>query len=83
MEQQDLEQYRNIPISRILGIRDKGRRYSIKCPFHGDTDPSMVIYPDNSFHCFGCGAHGNNAIDFVMASGCTFQEALNELKGLI
>lgn len=25
----------------------------IKCPFHGDKDPSMRVY-DNGLHCFGC-----------------------------
>ena len=80
---EDLEQLRNIPISRILGLPEKDRRFSIRCPFHADTDPSMVIYPDNSFHCFGCGAHGSNSIDFVMKSGCSFQEAIKELKEFI
>lgn len=28
------------------------------CPFHPDTTPSMALYPDGHYHCFGCGAHG-------------------------
>lgn len=86
MEQfdQDLEKYRAVPIADILGIRNTGRRFAIRCPFHADTDPSMTIYPDNGFKCFGCGIHGQNAIDFIMASGkCTFKEAINELKPFI
>lgn len=38
----------------------------IKCPFHKDDKPSCRIYPDtNTFHCFGCGATGDQ-IDFIM-----------------
>ncbi|MDI3501696.1 MAG: hypothetical protein PWP22_1467 [Thermoanaerobacter sp.] len=36
----------------------KGKYYWIKCPFHNDKNPSLAIYED-SFHCFGCGAHGD------------------------
>jgi len=28
-----------------------------KCPFHGDTDPSLAIYEDG-YYCFGCHAKG-------------------------
>lgn len=29
----------------------------IICPYHEESTPSMVIYPDGWAHCFGCGAH--------------------------
>jgi DNA primase len=33
----------------------------LKCPFHGDEDPSLKIYPEtNTFNCFGCRATGNS-----------------------
>src|SRR4029077_13501978 len=33
----------------------------VSCPFHHDPGPSMVLYThDNSFHCFGCEAHGDS-----------------------
>jgi len=73
-----IEHARNIPISRILGL-DSGRRRSVKCPFHPDKTPSCVIYANNSFYCFGCGATGQNAIDFVMLLGFGFKEAVDEL----
>lgn len=28
-----------------------------KCPYHGDTDPSLAIY-ENGFYCFGCHKRG-------------------------
>ena len=31
------------------------------CPFHGERTPSMHIYPDGHYHCFGCSAHGDAA----------------------
>ena len=39
--------------------------YRINCIFHeGDREPSLVLYThDQSFHCFGCGAHGT-LLDF-------------------
>lgn len=46
-----------------------GRNFKSKCPFHDEKSPSFYFYNDNekcSFHCYGCGAHGNNAIDYVM-----------------
>jgi DNA polymerase I-like protein with 3'-5' exonuclease and polymerase domains len=33
----------------------------ICCPFHTDRTPSLQLYSDGHYHCFGCGAHG--AID--------------------
>ena len=52
-----------------------------KCPFHQEKTPSFVIYPDNSFHCFGCGANGDS-IDFMKSlKGCSFGEAVAQLSG--
>ena len=41
------------------------RHNFLKCPFHGDNDPSLKIYPEtNTFNCFGCGAAGD-VIEFI------------------
>ena len=41
------------------------RHNFIKCPFHGDEDPSLKIYPETgTFNCFGCGAAGD-VIEFI------------------
>lgn len=40
----------------------------IKCPFHAGGDentPSLKLYENGSFHCFGCGVSGS-CIDYVM-----------------
>lgn len=49
------------------------------CPFHQDIQPSMQIFPDNRFRCYGCGAKGD-VIDFVTyAQKCTQREAIDIL----
>lgn len=44
-----------------LPLRRRANYYQTKCIFHADSTPSMTIYPtDNTFHCFGCDAHGDS-----------------------
>ncbi|WP_158652303.1 CHC2 zinc finger domain-containing protein [Helicobacter bizzozeronii] len=50
-------------------IKRSGSSYFICCPLHGEDSPSFLLnvsgpYP-NTWHCYGCGRHGN-LIDFVM-----------------
>lgn len=79
-EERDIEAARKVPIAGLLGLRLGQRLTHCKCPFHNDSTPSFVIYPDNSYHCYGCSAHGNNAIDFVMKlMEMPFKEAVSEL----
>ena len=50
------------------------------CPLHGDTNPSLRIYADDHWHCFGCDAHGGDVIDLYAAMhGLTNREAIAEL----
>ncbi len=53
----------------------------MKCPFHEDDKPSMVIYPhpQNEFHCFGCGKHGDIVNFYASLHGLSFKMALDEL----
>lgn len=40
-------------------LRGPNNLMVLSCPFHeGDNEPSLYIYPNNTFYCFGC---GNNA----------------------
>lgn len=73
-----------------LDMRGRGR-FSIKCPFHIETAPSLRIYPDSddgdgSYYCFGCGAAGN-AINFVRRlrnlKGAELRDYLREEYGFI
>mgnify|MGYP000857425637 CR=1 FL=1 len=57
------------------------KRSNVRCVFHNERTPSMKIYED-SFHCFGCGAHGD-MIDFVQRkNNCSHKEALEFLSKL-
>lgn len=80
ISEQELNRIRSIRIHRILGIVDNGKDIMIKCPFHPDSTPSCVLYSNGGFHCFGCGKNGQNAIDFCINLGYTFNESLSELS---
>ena len=76
---EEIQRIRNIRIHNVMGVADTGRRISLKCPIHRERTASFVLYPDNSFHCFGCNNNGQGAIDFCVALGYTFVEACEEL----
>ncbi len=78
---EDIERARSVSLRAVLGLPE-GYRGSIRCPFHSERTPSCKIYPDNSYHCFGCGANGQNAIDFFIELGATFPNAVRELMHL-
>ncbi|UCF91074.1 MAG: hypothetical protein JSW39_22770 [Desulfobacterales bacterium] len=62
-----------------IELQQRGNRHFALCPFHAEKTPSFMVFPDNRFHCFGCGAHGDS-IDFIrQLHGCSFQEALRHL----
>ncbi|MCI5997514.1 MAG: DNA primase [Parvimonas sp.] len=52
--------------SDYISVKKSGRYYIANCPFHNEKTPSFFLYPEtNTFHCFGCGKHGDS-ISFVM-----------------
>ena len=65
-----------------LELRQTGGRLTAVCPFHGDSRPSLVLYPANqSYYCFGCGA-GGDVIDFMSRlHKVDFREAVGLLAG--
>lgn len=45
---------------QYIEIEPVGGRFRAMCPFHEDSKPSLIIYPNNnSFYCFGCNRGGN------------------------
>jgi DNA primase len=78
-----IEKARGVSLHHVIGVTNHGRRISMRCPFHNEKTPSFCLYPDGSYYCFGCAKGGNNAIDFVMALGATFPEAIKELENYI
>jgi DNA primase len=67
-------------ISQYVNLRLSGRTLVGRCPFHDDRTPSFVVYPHSeTFHCFGCRAHGD-VINFVQQmEGMGFGQALEAL----
>lgn len=75
----------NHPLAAIVGESVKLKRSGANkvgcCPFHADKTPSFVVYTDQRYHCFGCGAHGD-VIDYVSAlKRVTMPEAIAALTG--
>ncbi|WP_421991455.1 DNA primase [Roseococcus sp.] len=67
-------------VGRRVRLSKSGRNWKGLCPFHNEKSPSFYVYED-SFHCFGCGAHGD-AFAFVMrAEGGGFMDAVERLAG--
>lgn len=75
-------------IKAAYSMRDILERYGLHpnrsgficCPFHKEKTASMKIYQD-SYYCFGCGAHGD-IFDFISRmENLTFREVFLELGG--
>lgn len=77
--EQQIETARQTPIHLVLGLQANGRNVSVRCVFHQDRTPSLTIYANGGYHCFGCGANGQNAVDFVMGMGYSFTESVRYL----
>lgn len=64
---------RAIPASDyVLALtgRRPDRQGKVLCPFHSEKHPSLQLYRDGSFYCFGCG-RGGSILDFAAALwGC-------------
>ncbi|NYG31251.1 DNA primase [Sphaerotilus montanus] len=67
-------------VGRAVQLKKAGINYKGLCPFHGEKSPSFIVSPSRqTYHCFGCGVHGN-AVGFLMEhSGLGFVEAVKDL----
>lgn len=72
----------DVAVAAGLELRPTGGRLIAACPFHGDTRPSLVLYPrTRSYYCFGCGA-GGDVLDFVSRlHRVSFRDAAVLLEG--
>ena len=67
-----------VTMEEILGLYGyQTRRGFMCCPFHGEKEPSLKVYPKSGgWHCFGC-ERGGSVIDFVKEhEGCDFRTAV-------
>jgi hypothetical protein len=51
----------------------------ICCPWHDDSTPSLQLYPDH-YHCYVCGAHGDQVDWLVQVEGMDRDEAMRVLE---
>jgi DNA primase len=75
-----------LPVADVVGesvqLKKAGTTLKGLCPFHGEKTPSFVVTPArDTWHCFGCGKHGD-IFTFVMErDSLAFPEALKQLAG--
>lgn len=92
IEQNEIERIKNIDIIAVcerlgLAVVRKGGRHFVRCPFHDDTTPSMVVGGRGNFaYCFTAGCERNGkAVDVIelvsKVSGLSFVEACRWLGG--
>jgi DNA primase len=67
-------------VTRHVELKKAGINHKGLCPFHGEKSPSFIVSPTRqTYHCFGCGAHGD-AIRFLMEhTGASFVDAVHDL----
>lgn len=69
-------------ISRYTQLRKVGSRFVGICPLHDDRHPSLTVYPNQqTFHCFGCGTHGDVITFIMLAERLDFRVAVATLAG--
>ncbi len=73
-----------LPVVDIVGetvqLKRAGTIYRGLCPFHGEKTPSFTVTPDReTWHCFGCGEHGDIFTFLMRRDGLDFREALSRL----
>lgn len=70
-------------IGRDLPLRKAGRVLQGLCPFHNEKGPSFTVTEARkSYHCFGCGAHGDIIRWFTEFHGLSFQDAVRRLGAI-
>lgn len=67
-------------VGSYVELKRAGSSFKAPCPFHDEKSPSFVVNPARqSYHCFGCGVHGD-AIKFVMEyEKLNYPEAIEKL----
>jgi DNA primase len=67
-------------VGRHVELKKAGINHKGLCPFHGEKSPSFIVSPSRqTYHCFGCGVHGD-AIRFLTEHhGMGFMDAVRDL----
>lgn len=63
-----------------VALKKAGRIYRGLCPFHAEKTPSFTVDPERrTYHCFGCGVHGDVFTWMETQVGLSPAEALKQL----
>ncbi len=82
-----LDEIRNrVGLAALIGRRvrlvRKGNEFTGLCPFHNEKTPSFFVNESKAFfHCFGCGAHGDQFGFLMRTENLSFPEAVERLAG--
>jgi len=73
-----------LPVADVVGetvaLKRAGTILKGLCPFHAEKTPSFTVTPEReTWHCFGCGEHGDIFTFVMRRDGIEFREALSRL----
>ena len=67
-------------VGQHVELKKAGINYKGLCPFHGEKTPSFIVSPSRqTYHCFGCGVHGDALRFLTDHLGLSFIEAVQDL----
>ncbi len=67
-------------VSEYVTIKRAGKSSKGLCPFHAEKTPSFTVNDDfGTWHCFGCGEHGDIFSFLMKMENLTFAETLERL----
>jgi DNA primase len=67
-------------VGETVALKRAGTVYKGLCPFHSEKTPSFIVTPEReTWHCFGCGEHGDIFTFLMRRDGLEFREALERL----
>lgn len=71
-------------VSKYVQLRKAGSNFVGLCPFHNEKTPSFTVNRvKQTYHCFGCGVHGD-CLSFLMSHlGLSFTESVKSLSSQI
>ena len=67
-------------VGRHVELKKAGINHKGLCPFHGERSPSFIVSASRqTYHCFGCGVHGDALSFLIESGGLGFVDAVHEL----
>ena len=78
----DIERAKEYPLENLYNeiLKKAGSRLLGLCQFHEEKTPSFFIFPDNHYHCYGCGEHGDPITFAMKTKNLSFPEAVRYLS---